>query len=159
TAPSPRLKRPHPGERRTLGVHSGPVPRADKQLPEIAALIDPAQFDLITGGGGGSTGLVVIQGGAGSGKTTVALHRVAWLVFHDPQHFRPGRCLVVVPSQALERYVSGVLPALGVRGVPVVTFRGWARATRRKVLPRLPDRYTEETPTTIARIKKHPAML
>ena len=39
-----------------------------------------------------------------------------YLVFHDGQRFRPSRCLVVVPSTALERYVAGVLPALGVRG-------------------------------------------
>src|SRR5205814_1648339 len=95
----------------------------------------------------------------GSGKTTVALHRVAYLVFKDAQRFRPSRCLVVVPSTALERYVAGVLPALGVSGVPVMTFGGWARGTRRKVLPSLPDRYTEETPSSVARVKKHPALL
>lgn len=142
--------------RRGLGVHGGPVPRADKHLPEIAALIDREQFDLITQP---SAGLIVIQGGAGSGKTTVALHRVAYLTFHDPQHFRPGRCLVVVPTLSLQRYVAGVLPALGVRGVPVVTVREWMRSARRRVLPNLPSRDTEETPPSVARVKKHPALL
>ncbi|HEX9103368.1 MAG TPA: ATP-binding domain-containing protein [Polyangia bacterium] len=129
---------------------------ANKALPEIAALIDRAQFELITEPG---TGLVVIQGGAGSGKTTVALHRIAYLVFNDPRNFKPSRCLFVVPSEALARYVAGVLPALGVQGVPVTTFRSWARNLRKRLVPSAPDRYAEDTPPSVARLKKHPALL
>ena len=129
---------------------------ANKALPEIAALIDRAQFELITEP---STGLVVIQGGAGSGKTTVALHRIAYLVFNDAKHFKPSRCLFVVPSEALARYVAGVLPALGVQGVPVMTFRSWARNLRKRLVPSASDRYAEDTPVAVARLKKHPALL
>jgi len=129
---------------------------ANKALPEIAALIDRAQFELITEPG---TGLVVIQGGAGSGKTTVALHRIAYLVFNDAKHFKPSRCLFVVPSEALARYVAGVLPALGVQGVPVTTFRSWARNLRKRLVSSAPDRYAEDTPSSVSRLKKHPALL
>ncbi|HEU4728794.1 MAG TPA: ATP-binding domain-containing protein [Kofleriaceae bacterium] len=143
------------GAKGTLGVHHGAA-RADKGLPEIAALIDKEQFELITQPG---SGIVVIQGGAGSGKTTVALHRIAYLNFQDPKRFRPSNTLFVVPSQALVRYVSGVLPALGVSGVPVVTYTGWARSTRMRCLPDSPTRYNAEPPDQVSRVKKHPALL
>ena len=144
-----------PGEKGKLGVHHG-VARADKALPEIAALIDKEQFELITQPG---SGIVVIQGGAGSGKTTVALHRVAYLNFQDPRRFKPQNTLFVVPTQSLVRYVGGVLPALGVSGVPVVTYTGWARSTRMRCLPESPTNYNADPPENVSRVKKHPALI
>lgn len=143
------------GAKGKLGVHHG-VMRADKALPEIAALIDKEQFELITHP---NSGIIVIQGGAGSGKTTVALHRIAYLNFEDPRRFRAQNTLFVVPSQALVRYVSGVLPALGVSGVPVMTYAGWARTTRMRCLPDTPTKYNADPPEQVSRVKKHPAML
>lgn len=143
------------GVKGKLGVHHG-VARADKALPEIAALIDKEQFELITQP---QSGIVVIQGGAGSGKTTVALHRVAFLNFEDGRRFRAQNMLFVVPSLALSRYVAGVLPSLGVAGVPVVTYNGWARTTRMRVLPDAPTKYNADPPEQVSRVKKHPALL
>ncbi len=130
--------------------------RIDKHLPEIAALIDADQFALITEP---ESELVVIQGGAGSGKTTVALHRVAYLAYQDPARFRPLSMLVIVPSQALARYVGGVLPSLGVSGVPVLTSAAWMRGQRQRILPRLSDEKSEDVPPAVSRLKKHPKML
>jgi DNA helicase II / ATP-dependent DNA helicase PcrA len=143
------------GAKGKLGVHHG-VARADKALPEIAALIDKEQFELITQP---QSGIVVIQGGAGSGKTTVALHRVAFLNFEDGRRFRAQNMLFVVPSLALSRYVAGVLPSLGVAGVPVVTYNGWARSTRMRCLPDAPTKYNADPPEQVSRVKKHPALL
>ncbi len=139
-----------------LGIGRDGDGRAEKFLPEIAALIDPRQFELITKA---SSGLVVIQGGAGSGKTTIGLHRLAYLAFEDAKRFKIDRMLVVVFNEALARYISKVLPALGVAGVPVVTYDTWAQKLRHVHLPRVPRKYNDETPNVVVRLKKHPAML
>ncbi|HEX2678241.1 MAG TPA: 3'-5' exonuclease [Polyangiales bacterium] len=139
-----------------LGVDTNGQVREDKHLPEIAALIDARQFDLITRP---DSGLVVIQGGAGSGKTTIGLHRLAYLAYQQPKRFRPDQMLVVVFNDALARYISHVLPALGVQGVPVTTYHSWARKLRTQHLSDLPRDYTDDTPDTVIRLKKHPAWL
>ena len=87
-----------PGE---LGIGADADERGtDTSLGEITALIDPTQFDLISKP---TSGLVVIQGGAGSGKTTIGLHRLAYLVFQDRRRFRADQMLVVVFNDALVR--------------------------------------------------------
>ena len=114
---------------RLLGTdHAGRVQRADKRLPEITGLIDPEQFELITRG---DAGFLVIRGTAGSGKTTVALHRIAYLAFDDPS-IDSDRTLFVVFSRALRNYVSQVLPALGVHNARVITYHEWSSDQRRR---------------------------
>jgi DNA helicase II / ATP-dependent DNA helicase PcrA len=152
-APRPEHHRAPVGR---LGVGGDGERRTDKFLPEIAAMIDPRQFELITRP---SSGLVVIQGGAGSGKTTIGLHRLAYLAYQEPKRFRRERMLVVVFNKALARYISKVLPALGVEGVPVVIYEEWVTKLRRDHFPILPKEVADETPLTVSRIKKHPAML
>ncbi len=139
-----------------LGTGSDGDGRDDRFLPEITALIDPRQFELITAA---DSGLVVIQGGAGSGKTTIGLHRLAYLNFQDRRRFRPDKMLVMVFNRALERYISRVLPALGVRGVPVTTYERWAARLRGQAMPELLEGYEPDTPSTVTRLKKHPFML
>lgn len=130
--------------------------RRDKHLPDIAALIDKEQFELITRP---HSGLVVIRGIAGSGKTTVALHRVAYLNYQDPHHFRADRILVVVWGKALRDYISKVLPGLGVEGVKVVTYNAWAETQVRRHFPFLPKRRAHDTPAVVSRLKLHPGFL
>ena len=137
TAPRPSHYKP---VGRLGGALNGQL-REDKFLPEIAALIDARQFELITRP---ESGLVVIQGGAGSGKTTIGLHRLAYLAYQDQRRFRPERMLVVVFNDALARYISHVLPALGVQGVPVTTMTRARKA--RSQHSRAAAQYTDDTP-------------
>ena len=144
---------------RVLGVAGATGDRAvrsDKFLPAIAALLDAEQFDLITRP---NSGLVAIQGSAGSGKTTVALHRVAYLAFQDAKRFASDRILVVVVSPALRRYISKVLPALGVDNVGVRTYEDWAARLRREHFPRLVTEVATDTPGVVTRFKLHSALL
>lgn len=138
-----------------LGVGSDEAGE-DRHLKAITALIDPRQFELITKP---DSGLVVIQGGAGSGKTTIGLHRLAYLAFQDRRRFRPDRMLVIAFNQALVRYISKVLPALEVQGVGVRTFVEWVARLRASHFPRLTKLHAEDTPGVVSRFKKHPAML
>ncbi|PRQ01330.1 UvrD-helicase domain-containing protein [Enhygromyxa salina] len=139
-----------------LGIQQEDLGRADKRLQEITALIDKDQFDLITKP---DSGVVLIQGGAGSGKTTVALHRVAYLAFQDPRRFAPDRMLIVVFNEALVEYIRHVLPSLNVEGVTVTTYRRWSAAMLKRLQLDIPAKRTESTPEAVARFKKHPIVI
>ena len=141
-----------PASRRRMGEgRLGEPLRADKHLPEITSLIDPTQFGLITRP---ASGYLVIRGSAGSGKTTVALHRIAYLAFDDPRIDSP-ETLFVVFSRALARYVAHVLPSLGLEKVRIVTYREWAHEERRRHFPHLSSASRDDTPAIVQRIKLH----
>ena len=144
------------GLERRLGTDlAGSRRRADKRLPDIAGLIDTEQFDLITRPSGG---FVVIRGTAGSGKTTVALHRIAYLAFDDPLIDSP-RTLFIVFSRALREYVSHVLPALGVGQAQIRDFRHWSEQQRKRHFPMLPKAVRHDTPAVVVRLKLHPLVM
>ncbi len=147
--------RPEARGRGVLGVGDATL-IDDKSLREITALIDPHQFDLITCA---DSGLVVIQGGAGSGKTTIGLHRLAYLSYRDQRRFRAERMLVVVFNQALCRYISQVLPSLGVEGVAIRTYSEFAAKLRLAHFEGLTSNYNADTPSSVSKLKKHPLML
>lgn len=72
----------------------------------------------------GSQGTLVVDGGPGTGKTVVALHRTAYLLYTDPRlGHRRGGVLFVGPSRPYLAYVGDVLPGLGEEGVSACTLR------------------------------------
>ncbi|SVC36365.1 uncharacterized protein METZ01_LOCUS289219, partial [marine metagenome] len=89
----------------------------EKRLPNILSLITSEQFEMITTD---PKRPVIIQGTAGSGKTTVALHRLGWLLHKGNSHARAENTRVIVMNKSLQVYVSSTLPSMGIKGVNAV---------------------------------------
>lgn len=92
-------------------------------LHQILSLLSPEQFQLISTEVGKP---VIVQGSAGTGKTTVALHRLAWLLFEDNSPAKEEATLVVMFNKSLAAYVKHVLPELGIQQIKIVTYFEWA---------------------------------
>lgn len=103
----------------------------EKSLPNILSLITKDQFELITTD---PDRPVIIQGSAGSGKTTVALHRLAWLLHENNSQVRADKTRVVVMNRSLAVYVSSTLPSMGIDDVQTTTFNSWALSVIRKAV-------------------------
>src|ERR1700751_2490250 len=86
--------------------------RRDVRMRDIVATIQSDQYRLITAE---PTGALVVQGGPGTGKTAVGLHRASWLLYTHRERLR--RVLVVGPNATFMEYVSQVLPTLGEEAV------------------------------------------
>ncbi|HEX9243426.1 MAG TPA: ATP-binding domain-containing protein [Anaeromyxobacter sp.] len=136
-----------------LGTGVGGRDRAG--TPDVTALLDPDQYAAIASPP--DTPLLVL-GSAGSGKTTVALHRLARIAFEDPRRFAASRLQVVVPETGLSRLAARLLEPLGLDKTQVRTADAWARGSFQSAFGVPPPRLTEETPPLIARLKRHPAL-
>ncbi|GEA84495.1 RNA polymerase recycling motor ATPase HelR [Cellulomonas gelida] len=91
------------------------------QMRDVLGTIQADQDAIIRAG---SRGALVVDGGPGTGKTVVALHRAAYLLYSDPRlGHRRGGLLFVGPHQPYLDYVSDVLPSLGEEGVRTCTLR------------------------------------
>jgi len=89
------------------------------RMRDVLATIAADQDAIIRAG---SRGALVVDGGPGTGKTVVALHRTAYLLYSDPRlGHRRGGVLFVGPHQHYLAYVADVLPSLGEEGVQIVT--------------------------------------
>jgi len=95
-------------------------------LPDILSLLSREQYRLIAQQ---SQLPIIIQGRAGSGKTSVALYRVAWManpVAGGAPAIAPSRVLIVMFNKALSMFVREALPTLGLQDAVLDTFHGWA---------------------------------
>jgi DNA helicase-2/ATP-dependent DNA helicase PcrA len=98
--------------------------RRDAFMQDIVATIQEQQDELIRAD---PRQVLVIQGVAGSGKTAMALHRVAYLLYPGNQlGIDPQRCIVFGPNQLFLGYIANVLPGLGVDDIPQTTLDAWA---------------------------------
>ncbi|NUR85801.1 MAG: AAA family ATPase [Nonomuraea sp.] len=96
----------------------------DTRSPRMRDVLGTIQADQDAVIRAGSAGALVVDGGPGTGKTVVALHRSAYLLYSDPRlgHHRGG-VLFVGPHQPYLAYVADVLPSLGEEGVQTCTLR------------------------------------
>ncbi|MDP9220797.1 MAG: AAA family ATPase, partial [Actinomycetota bacterium] len=91
------------------------------RMRDVLSTIQADQDAIIRAG---SRGALVVDGGPGTGKTVVALHRTAYLLYSDPRlGHRRGGVLFVGPHQPYLAYVADVLPSLGEEGVQTCTLR------------------------------------
>lgn len=97
--------------------------KKDNRLRDIVSTIQAEQDAIIRAG---RNKALIIQGAAGSGKTTVALHRLAFLLYRYREQVRAERMIIFAPNTMFLDYISGVLPELGVGNVRQTTFADWA---------------------------------
>ncbi len=150
---------------RALGSGTERAGRSYSQLPGILPLITPDQFRTITED---ASAAILIQGIAGSGKTTVALHRLAWLLHADNLGVPPSDCLVIALSRVLKGYIERTLKAMDIEGVAVLTFEELAGFSVARLAPAFVqegtsppkiNRSSEPTPATVDRVKRSLAVL
>ncbi|EJS03562.1 HelD family protein [Bacillus mycoides] len=98
----------------------------DNKLKDIVSTIQSEQNDIIRA----ERNLpLLIQGVAGSGKTTIALHRLAFLIYEYREQLEAERMIVFAPNSLFLDYISSVLPELGVGNISQTTFPDWALRT------------------------------
>jgi len=88
---------------------------ADDKMKNIVATIQREQNRIIRND---DASVLIIQGVAGSGKTSIALHRVAYLLYAHKDTLTSGDILIISPNKVFADYISNVLPELGEETVP-----------------------------------------
>ena len=96
---------------------------ADNRLKDIVSTIQAEQNRIIRSD---MWTPLIVQGAAGSGKTTIALHRIAYLVYTHEKSFSPESFMIIAPNTLFLDYISEILPELGVDRVRQTTFEDFA---------------------------------
>ncbi|WP_066304376.1 RNA polymerase recycling motor HelD [Bacillus sp. FJAT-29814] len=99
--------------------------KADNRLTEIVATIQNEQNEVIRAS---LTRPIIVQGAAGSGKTTIALHRISYFLYSFGFQFPPEKLMILAPNRLFIDYISAVLPELGVNKINQTTYIDFMRS-------------------------------
>ncbi|MFD3155979.1 RNA polymerase recycling motor HelD [Haloimpatiens sp. FM7330] len=95
----------------------------DNRLKDIVSTIQSEQNKVIRAD---MWKPLIVQGAAGGGKTTIALHRIAYLMYNNENNIKPENFMIIAPNRFFLSYISEVLPELGVENVTQTTFEDFA---------------------------------
>lgn len=110
----------------------------DVQLKSIVSTIQKEQNAIIRNT---KDRILVIQGAAGSGKTSVALHRIAYLLYHDRERLKSSNILILSPNSVFSDYISHILPELGEEHIKEMSFDLFAYRELKEIISDCEDRY------------------
>ncbi len=111
---------------------------SDTQLKNIVRTIQKEQNAIIRNT---KDKILAIQGAAGSGKTSVALHRIAYLLYHDREHLKSSNVLVLSPNSVFSDYISHILPELGEEHIQEMSLDLFAYKELKGIAADCEDRY------------------
>ena len=112
----------------------------DVQLKNIVRTIQKEQNEIIRNV---KDKVLVIQGAAGSGKTSVALHRIAYLLYHDRKNLKSSNILILSPNSIFSDYISHILPELGEENIKEMSFDLFAYRQLKDTVSDCEDRYDQ----------------
>ena len=110
------------------------------QLKNIVRTIQKEQNEIIRNT---KDKIMVIQGAAGSGKTSVALHRIAYLLYHDRENLKSSNVLILSPNGVFADYISHILPELGEENIREMSFDLFAYRELKDIVGDCEDRYDQ----------------
>ncbi|WP_400242782.1 RNA polymerase recycling motor HelD [Niallia sp. JL1B1071] len=93
--------------------------KADQRLTEIISTIQAEQNEIIRAD---LNRPIIVQGAAGSGKTTIALHRISYFIYNYARYFQPEQLMIIAPNNMFIGYIAEALPDLGVEKIRQTTF-------------------------------------
>ncbi len=111
---------------------------SDIQLKSIVRTIQKEQNAIIRNT---KDKILAIQGAAGSGKTSVALHRIAYLLYHDREKLNSNNVLILSPNGVFSDYISHILPELGEENIQEMSFDIFAYKELQGIAADCQDRY------------------
>jgi len=121
-----------------LGAELGS--NGEVQLKNIVRTIQKEQNEIIRNT---KDKIMVIQGAAGSGKTSVALHRIAYLLYHDRENLKSSNVLILSPNGVFADYISHILPELGEENIREMSFDLFAYRELKDIVGDCEGRYDQ----------------